>query len=573
MCPKLVKVSSGTRKVKDFIYLRLMERVKIHGMWKEKVVANLGRQDIEGRRALAELLKKLRRFSDEVLVTPDEIESRQALDYGSVLVGQALWREIGLDGMIAECCGRKIPVSLGEPGVLAMVLNRLTSPRSKLGMQDWMPTVYLPPWQTFQLPEDSKEAAEWFYRTMDWLVKGKEKIEERIAVWFKTLFPVEVVFYDITNIQFEGWEELKQARHGYIRLGRKNHKQILLGLVMVEGFPVASHLFRGNRAEKTTLLWVRKKLKRQFNVGRIIFVCDRGMVSEKNLNEIEAQEDGYIVALRRRKCEEVSPLLNQDAAAFAPLVTDEKGDVLFSAWEAPMEEGKRRIVVYNPLKAQEEKKKRADIMKALQENLESLQRNSTKPKGKKPQSVIAAAEKIFSGKHAKRYFGYTVGENGWLEFFPNEKSLAQEEKLDGKFVVKTTEKNLSLKEVVLKYKDLMNVENGFRNLKDFICVAPVFHWKYRRVKAHIFICVLALLLEQYLDHKLRKAKLQVSARKALDQLKAVKVVTNQVGHLNLKYVTPPSQGLEKLLAACGFFKLPRILNETEKMFPHSAAPG
>ena len=565
MYPKLVRVSSGTRKAQEFVYLRLMERIKVDGVWKEKVVANLGRQDIEGRKALAELLKKLRRFSDELLVTPEEIESRQARDYGSVLVGQTLWREVGLDGMIAECCGRKIPVSLGEPGVLAMVINRLTSPRSKLGLPDWMPTVYLSQWQSFELPEDSKEAAEWFYRTMDWLGRGKEKIEERIAAWFKTLFPVEVVFYDITNIQFEGWDELKQARHGYVRLGRKNHKQILLGLVMVEGFPVASHLFRGNRAEKTTLWWVRKRLKKQFNVGRVIFVCDRGMVSEKNLNEIEAQQDGYIVALRRRKNEEVSPLLEQDAASFAPIVTDEKGCVLFSAWEAPLEEGKRRMVVYNPLKAQQEKKKRAEIMQELREDLEALRRNSAKSKSKKPQSVIAAAEKILSCKHGKRYFSYTVDEKGSLEFSANEKSLAQEERLDGKFVVKTTEKNLSLKEAVVKYKDLMDVEDGFRNLKDFIRVAPVFHWRYRRVKAHVFLCVLALLLERYLEHKLHKAGIQVSARKALDQLKTVKVVTNQVGHLTLKYVTPPTQGLEKLLAACGIFKLPKILNEQETM--------
>ena len=230
---QLVKVRSGRRKVHELVYLRLMKRVKVDGVWKQQVIANLGRQDIEGREVLGELLKKLRGFTDEVLVTPEEIESRGAKDYGAVLVGEKLWQEIGLGQRIKEICGRVDSVGLGEAGVLAMVLNRLSAPTSKLNLHDWMRTVYLPEWETkqFELCEDRKVYAERFYQTMDWLIQGKnkERIEEHIGSWAKTLFPVDVVFYDITNIQFEGWEELKQARYGYVRLGRKNHKQILLG--------------------------------------------------------------------------------------------------------------------------------------------------------------------------------------------------------------------------------------------------------------------------------------------------------------------------------------------------------
>jgi transposase len=107
----------------------------------------------------------------------------------------------------------------------------------------------------------------------------------------------------------------------------------------------------------------------------------------------------------------------------------------------------------------------------------------------------------------------------------------------------------------------MDIEHGFRDLKDFIRTAPVFHRRYRRVKAHVFICVLALLVERYLEIKLQQAGLELSARKALEKLKNIKVVENQVGHLSLKYVTPPNQELEKILAACGIFKLPKILTE------------
>lgn len=567
MFPKLVTVYSGRKRPQKVIYLRLIDRVKENGRWKERAVANLGRQDTLGKKALGELLKKLRRFTDEVLVTPEEIESRYAKDYGAVLVGKKLWEEIGLGQWIENCCGEVGAGSLGQSGVLAMVLNRLTHPRSKLSLYDWMRSVYLSEWQTkkFELCEDPKVYAERFYRTMDWLIRGKNKegIEQRIASWAKTLFPVDVVFYDITNIQFEGWEELKQARYGHVKVGRKNHKQILLGLVMMEGFPVGFHLFRGNRAEKTTLLWVHHQLKVQFNVGRVIFVCDRGMVSQENLSEIEAQKDGYIVAIKRRRCEEIEPLLEQDLSAFTTIRQGKKEESLLSAWEAPREDGKRRVVVYNPCKAEEERNKRVKALKELQEELEVLI-EATTAKTKKPKTLIIAAEKILSHKHGKRYFTYEVKENGSFEYAVNQKAISTEEKLDGKFVIKTTETNLSLKEVVFKYKDLMDVEDGFRQLKDFIRVAPVYHWRYRRVKAHLFICVLALLLERYLEKKLLQAGLDLSARKAIEKLKNIKVVETQVGSLTLKYVTPPDQELDKILSACGIFKLPRILNELKQ---------
>jgi transposase len=573
MYPKLVTIKSGKKNTPPTVYLRLMERIKVNGVWKERVVANLGRQDVEGRESLGELLLKLRRFSDEVLVRPEEIESREALEYGTLLVGQRLWADMGLPQALSDIGGKTPAVSLGEPGVLAMVLNRLSAPRSKLALHEWMPTLHWPAWRSERfrkLPEDPTDFAEWFYRTMDWLVRGKnkEKIETHIATWAQTLFPVEVIFYDITNVQFEAWQELKQARFGHVKLGKKNHKQILLGLVMVEGLPVASHLFRGNRAEKTTLVWVKDKLKKQFNVGRVITVADRGLITGSALEQIESEQDGYIVALKRRRCEEVRPLLDQELAAFTPLRLDRNGKATVLAWEAPLEKAdapnrpdKRRIVVYNPLKAQEDKEKRERAIADLEEELQELKTHVLDGKGKPKtiQAITIAAEKILSHRNGKRYWRYQAKQDRSFEFEAHNEGRVLEEKLDGKFVIKTTEHNLSLKDIVFKYKGLLVVEDGFRHLKDVIKVAPVYHWRYRRVKAHVFICVLALLLEKLLDRKLKEAKIDLSARKALEKLKNIRVVSNRVGNLDLKYVTPPNQELDRILAACGIFKLPKIL--------------
>jgi transposase len=182
-----------------------------------------------------------------------------------------------------------------------------------------------------------------------------------------------------------------------------------------------------------------------------------------------------------------------------------------------------------------------------------------------------------SHRNGKRYFRYHVEKDRSFSFEPNNEGRHLEEKLDGKWVIKTTEAALSLKDVVYKYKDLLKVEDGFRHLKDFIKVAPVYHWRYRRVKAHVFICVLALLLERLLERKLNEANVDVSARAALEKLKKIRVVTNRVGNLELKYVTPPTEDLSKILASCGTYKLPKILAEpvrpTRKPLPkHRSIP-
>jgi len=536
-------------------YLRLIKKVKFNGRWQEKVVCNLGRQDIEGRRALGSLLKRLRKYTDEVLVSSDEIEVREVFEYGALVVAKKLWDEIGITKWIKEACGKEKLGSLGIEGVKALVFNRLIEPRSKLGVARWLEAVYLEEWEGKRFREgELKTRAERFYRSLDWLIKGKERIEEKIGLWAKSLFPCDIVFYDLTNIQFEG-DGPKIARIGYPRLGKKNHHQISVGIVMIEGLPVAHYLFRGNRSEKTTLDWVSQKVKKNYQVGRIIFVVDRGLVSIENLDRLLKQVEGYIVALKRRRNEEVKLLLEEEEDGFELI----KGSLIAKEAE-PDEEGRRRIICLNRERREEERAKREAILEILEGELGWLKERVSKEKLKKAKAIISCAEAILSKRHGRRFFGYEA-KDGYFEFYRKEDSLKFEEKLDGKFILKTTEKGLSLKEVVLRYKDLMDVEDAFRDLKDFIQVEPLFHWKDERVKAHIFICILALLLQRYMEKKLLEAKIDISSERAIEKLKTIKVVVNKLNNLCLKYVTTPTADLERLLRTFGILRLPKILSD------------
>lgn len=338
-------------------------------------------------------------------------------------------------------------------------------------------------------------------------------------------------------------------------MGKKNHKQVLLGLVVVEGLPVAHHVFRGNRAEKTTLKWVTKNVKKKYNINRIIYVVDRGMITCDNLEEIEKQRDGYIVSIKRRHNEEAKILLEQDIKTFERIK-----DNLFAK---EIKTGDVRLVVcYNPERAQAEKKRREEIILELEEELNSLRERVKKGELKNVKPIISKAEEILRKKHGKRYFCYQV-DRGIFDYWLDEKNIAKEEKLDGKFIVKTKEKDLTTENIVRRYKDLMDVEEMFRDLKDFLCIMPIYHYADRRVKAHIFVCVLALFLQKYFERKLESAGLDISVKKAIKSLRKIKVVINQVGELTLKYVTPPNNQLWKVFACS------RHYNTTKNTFRYS----
>lgn len=554
MYPKVVSVKSGRKHKRVLKYLRLVETYRKNGRPTHRVIANLGRLDLIGEK-LGNLLKRLRKYTSEVLVTPEEIESKAALEYGQLVVGKKLWEEVGLGELLRNKFSNLKITEGGESQVLAMVLNRLSCPSSELGMINWLDEVYLPEFETplfGKQEETQKVRAERFYRCLDYLIREKKDIEEHLWNFTRTLFPADIIFYDITNIQFEG-EGPGIAKIGYPRLGKKNHNQVLLGLVVVEGLPVAHHIFRGNRAEKTTLDWITSTVKKKYNVNRIIYVIDRGMITFENLEHIEAQDDGYIVSIKRRRNKEAKILLEEDVTTF-----DKIKENLFAK---EINSGDTRYVVcYNPMRAKEEKEKRNEIIQELEDELNNLRERVKKGELKNVKPIIAKAEEILRKKHGKRYFNYKV-EIGKFDWWLNEKNIVQEEKLDGKFIIKTKEKDLLTADIVRRYKDLMDVEEMFKELKDFLGIMPIYHYRDMRVKAHIFVCILALFLQKYFEQKLEKAKINISVHKAIYLLKKIKVVINQVGELTLKYVIPPNKEMERIFKAVGIMVLPKILSD------------
>jgi transposase len=230
-------------------------------------------------------------------------------------------------------------------------------------------------------------------------------------------------------------------------------------------------------------------------------------------------------------------------------------------WGLASKEGRRLVLCYNEERAEEERQKRREKMDKVRPQLEAFSALVNSGKLKNPRTITERATRILSHRKGSRYFTWSF-EDGRFEFSEDKRSLAYEEKLDGKFVLLCRTKSywLSTSQVVETYKDLWEIEWAFRDLKSFIELRPMRHYKDNRVRGHVQICVWALLIQRVLQKKLDEAGIGMTSGMALESLRTIKVVETQVGPKKTAFVTPPNPRNQSILNALGL-RLPRVLVE------------
>jgi transposase len=517
------------------------------------------------------VIEGLRQLVDKVYVTEEEIAPQNAPEYGRIAAGIWLWRQLGFDEGLWRRFARTKVKEVGPLYAQCMVLNRLCDPESKLGIFRWLEDVYLPGWG---LPrelekEEQKEYAERFYRTLYYLEKWKEGLEKELYVRVRDLFHlrVDVVFYDVTSSYFEGAGARGLGKRGYSREGHPEDKQVVIGLVLCQGLPIAHHVFEGNRTDITTVKEVAKDLKERFEIGRFVFVGDRGMVSEEIIEFLDGEGIDYVVALRRRECFETAKALQAEVdetweevgCVRAKELVAETDTFVKEEWGLASKEGRRLVLCYNEERAEHERQKRREKMDKVRPQLEAFSARVNSGKLKNPRTITERATRILSHRKGSRYFTWSL-QDGRFAFSEDKRNLAYEEKLDGKFVLLCRTKSywLSTSQVVETYKDLWEIEWAFRDLKSFIELRPIRHYKDNRVRGHVQICVWALLIQRVLQKKLDEAGIAMSSRMALESLRTIKVVETQVGPKKVIFVTPPNPRNQGILNALGL-RLPRVL--------------
>jgi transposase len=342
------------------------------------------------------------------------------------------------------------------------------------------------------------------------------------------------VLYDITSTYFEGAGPAGFAKHGYSRDGKPHNVQVIVGVVMVAGWPIAHHVWAGNEVDHGTVQRAIRDLHQRFGFNRLVFVGDRGMVTDDNITAITSEKNGYLVGLKRRRNKKLNKWL--DAVDEAKWISCPVGITAQEKTNPPRTraqevssgvDGMRVIIVDSDERREYEEAMRRKSMERTRQSLEKLRERVAAGKLKQPEKIGAAAERLLQRNHGYRYYSWDIHQ-GRFRYFENAEALKGEKGIEGKYVIATGEMALSVIEVVSIYKELSDVEKGFRQLKDVLAMRPIYHQVELRVKAHIFVAALALLIQRLLHRRLEQAAIDFSPERALQALSTIRLVTLRV---------------------------------------------
>jgi transposase len=566
MYPRTVKVRSSTGTVNE--YVRIVEAYREGGKVKQRVVADLGRKDV-----LLVILPKLQRLlRGDCHPEPDappELNVVDASTWGPVLAIRTLFDQLGLWKILDESLGNAKDVPFADR-VFVLVANRLIHPASEHGLAGWLETDFLcdrsgrrfvPHWRQKNRVRVHPRQLDAWYRTLDQLAKAKERIEVALYYRLRDLFSLkpELILYDITSTYFEGAGPEDFAKHGYSRDTKPHNVQVVVGVVMVSGWPIAHHVWPGNRVDHDTVQEVVSDLHTRFGFGRIVFVGDRGMVTAENLEALKRDHHGFVVGLNRRRNSALNAwldLIDETQWIDCPVgITAQERKTnppRTRAQEVASGDPEKRVIIVDSDERREyEQAMRQRSMDRTRDKLEKLKARVISGRLKTRDKIIQTAERILGKNHGQRYYSYKVSPEGMLDYFECD-SFEHERRIEGKYVIITSEKTLGVVDAIALYKDLSEVERGFRQLKDVLSLRPIYHQVEPRVRAHLFVAALALLIQRLLARRLTDAGIDFSPTRALEALSTMRHVSFRLeGQANRSGVAGGSPDARRVLKALG----------------------
>ncbi len=497
-------VRTATRRNKDGSAVRYLQLV--HNEWdpasksaKMRVLHNFGREDQVDTAAIERLAGSLCRLLDPAraaAVREPGLSYQGSVAFGGPWLLDQLWQRLGIGSIMTGQLGRTRRDASAERVLFALVANRALDPSSKLAAAHW---VGRKAW-IGGLPETTDDAC---YRAMDWLHQVRDRVEQEIFGQVANLLNLEVdlLFFDTTSTYFELGEEDEPVPRdkngnltadereaaagrpgGFRAYGKsKDHRddlpQVVIGMAVTrDGIPVRVWCWPGNTADSALIRQVKDDM-RDWTLSKIVWVADRGFTSAENRRYLRHGDHHYIIGekLRSGSAEAQAALARQ--GRYQDVTAN------LRVKEVKISESERFVICFNPDGAERDAKVRARMLAQLDE----LTKDSDKL------SVTKRAELrgvISTRPGLNRYLRVTPG--GLLR--TDAAKVKAEQNLDGKYLLRTSDPKLSAEDIALGYKQLLEVERGWRDLKQVIDLRPVYHRKEERIRAHVILCWLALLL-------------------------------------------------------------------------------
>ena len=459
-----------------------------NGRTQKRTLANLSKLPGDVVAALKAILKG----GTLIGAGPEELQIERSLPHGHVAAALGMIRKIGLDRLILSTA-RDAEARRYCDLVVAMMVDRLIAPRSKLGfvraVDEETATTSLG--EVLGLGKVKDREA---YEALDWLLERQVRIENGLA---RRHFEDGVlVLYDVSSSYFEG-RHCPLAQYGHSRDHRSDRLQIVYGLLCTrEGLPIAVEVFEGNTADPTTLKSQIDKLRSRFGIKRMVLVGDRGMITAARIrDDLKSSGLDWITCLRAPQIQ----ALAQDHGPLQLSLFDERDLAEISSPDFP---GERLIVCRNRDLAAERGRKREALLVATERELARIQAQVRR----KGSHLHAAAEiglavgEVVNAKKMAKHFALDI-HDGHFTWTRKADQIAAEAKLDGIYVIRTSvpAEDLSPAHAVQAYKDLSWVERAFRSMKTVdLEIRPIRHWSADRVRAHVFLCMLAYHVEWHL---------------------------------------------------------------------------
>jgi transposase len=488
-------VRTVTTKGTKYLQLAHNYRDPKTGISKVRVIHSLGRADQLDPEALRRLVRSISRFlepgdAQQVLqhIDGSPFEFMGSKSVGSVWLLDQVWKRLGIDATLHALLGKRDYATPIERLIFSMVCNRAVNPSSKLAMEQWVAHEVM----IDGLPEVEVQQ---LYRAMDFLLEAADEIQWDVYFGIANLLnlEVDVIFLDTTTTYFETSSELaceqSMRQRGYSKDSRPDLLQVVIGFAMTrQGIPVRCWVWPGNTVDQNAVNEVKHDLN-GWKLGRVITVMDAGFSSLENKRVLQGAGDHYIIGEKMRAGSKGKPVdALKRGGRYSKLDNGlETKEVVVGGDSVARQ---RYVICHNPEEAERDRKKRDDIVADVTRMLSDIRQLQGEPHTK---AMCALRSHPVYGRYVKQ------ARDGSLSIDSNR--VRQEERFDGKFLISTSDDLLPAEDVAIAYKHLWQIERLNRDLKHVVDVRPVYHRLDQRVRSHVLLCWLALLLIRVIENQ------------------------------------------------------------------------
>jgi len=531
------------KKIGAYEYLYLVENAREGGRHVQRVIKALGRRDeVEASGLIDGLIASAARHSRRSIVLSSfyrgQLPELHRLSIGPDLVFGRLWAETGcrnaLKSLVAD---RRFSFDV-ERAVYLTVLHRLMISGSDRHANDWCSRVRVPGAEGLDLDHADKAMA-WLGEVDAAGRSTAEAVEEALYRHRQPLFgAVSIAFLDTTTLWFEGAGGASLGQYGHSKDYRGHLKQVVLGIVLDDADrPIASFLMPGNTADVTLLLPVVKRLRERFGIREACIVADRGMISADTIAALEAEKIEYILGVRERTSREVrAEIIEDDDLAVPLLIPRQKGETELAVRETTIA-GRRYVICRNAEEAKKDAAARAELVAGLERKL-------------------AQGDKALVANKGFRRFLKTPEGDG---FVIDRAKVEADARFDGLFVLRTNTKIAAL-QVVLRYRNLLAVEDAFKTAKALLATRPIFHKTDAGIRGHVFCTFLALVLRKELIDRLAVRRSRLEWQRIVDDLADLSEIDVEQDGRRARLRTAPGPTIDPICRAIGI-ALPPVFQE------------